>query len=38
VVDRSTLSNGCISRLKEVGVCTVVGRTVGRVRFNRCSI
>jgi len=36
VVDRSTLSNGCVSGLKEVRF--VRSSSYGRVRFDRCSM
>jgi len=38
VVDRSTLSNGCVSGLKEVRVRTVGFVRSGSVRFDRCSM
>jgi len=38
VVGRSTLSNGCVSGLKEVGVRTVGFVRSGSVRFDRYSM
>ena len=38
MVGRSTLSNGCVSGLKEVGVRTVGFVRSGSVRFDRYSM